>query len=206
MYAGTGCKIDMTYPKTHSLLDPQISAGLSTQIVVKVGGTVVGAIQSITFPQAREMHVFEEIGTEGVVEVCPKGAAKVTVTVERLVFDGLRLPEALARGFINIQAQRYPFDIQIIDTTNGDIDQSAIVTTIHGCWIKSYAPTITANAFLVSERAELQAERITTFQGGHSAVHGGRRGIAFDYDTVERSTDKNGRVGRLDAAGIALKT
>ena len=152
------------------------------------------------------MYVFEEIGTEGVVEVCPKGAAKVTVTVERLVFDGLRLPEAFARGFINIQAQRYPFDIQIIDTTSGDSNQAAITTTIHGCWLKSYAPTITASAFLVLERAEIQAEKITTSQSGHSAVYGGRRGIAFDYDTVERNTDKNGRVGRLDSAGSVLKT
>jgi len=195
----------MAYPKTHSLLDSQISTALSTQIVVKVGGTTVGAIQSITFPQARDMNVFEEIGTEGIVEVCPKGATKITVTVERLVFDGLRLPEAFARGFVNIQAQRYPFDIQIIDTSNGESNQAAIVTTIHGCWFKSYAPTITANAFIISERAELQAEKMTTSQGGHSAVYGGRRGIAFDYDTAERNTDKDGRVGRLDSAGFALK-
>jgi len=195
----------MPYPKTHSLLDSRINASLSTQIVVKVGGTTVGAIQSISFPQTRDMNVFEEIGTEGVVEVCPKGSAKVTVTVERLIFDGLRLPEAFARGFINLQAQRYPFDIQIIDTTNGEDNQTAIVTTIHGCWFKSYNPTVAANSFLMTERAEIQAERITTSQAGHSAVYGGLRGIAFDYDSVERSTDMNGKVGRLDSSGSSLK-
>jgi len=196
----------MAYPKTHSLLSTQVNAGLSTQIVVRVGGTAVGAIQTLTITQQREMNVFEEIGTEGVVEVCPKGAAKITLTVERLVFDGLRLPEAFARGFINIQAQRYPFDIQIIETSGGENDQIAVVTVIHGCWFKSYSPTITANAFLISERAELQAEKITTSQGGHSAVYGGLRGIAFEYDSIERNTDKNGRVGRFDAAGSVLKT
>lgn len=195
----------MAYPRTQSILDTRIKTGLSTQITIKVENTTVGAIQQLTINQAREMNVFEEIGTEGVVEICPKGAAKISLTVDRIVFDGLRLPEALARGFVNLQAQRFPFDIHLVDTALGN-DQLAVTTVIHGCWINDYSPTYKADSFIVSERASLKAERITISQAGHSAVWGGLRGIAFDYDTVERSTDVNGKIGRLDSAGFPLQT
>jgi hypothetical protein len=36
-----------------------------------------------------------------------------------------------------------------------------------------------------------------------SAVQGGKRGVAFDFDTVERNTDVKGIRGRLDSAGIS---
>lgn len=202
----------MTYPTSGSLLDKGINSGLSTQITIKVGPTTVGAIQSATLSQNREIVVHEEIGTDGVVDSHPKNATKVELQVERIVFDQLRLTEAFARGFINLQAQRIPFDIQIIDRsaqfipednafstaqTQNLLDQMNVVHTLHNCWFSSYSPTWAANNFIISERATIRAERISTHRDGKSAASGGLRGITYDHDDIERTTDITARVGRF---------
>lgn len=233
----------MTYPTSGSILDKGINSSLSTQITIKVGPTTVGAIQSATIRQDREVAVHEEIGTDGVVDSHPKNAAKVSMEVERIVFDQLRLTEAFARGFINLQAQRIPFDIQIIDRSEqfipnnavrdalagnqrpnwGDkiseaanriadkvglgvstfsetqdlLNQMSIVHVLHNCWFAAYAPTFAANNYIITERATIKAERITTHRGGESAVFGGLRGITYEHDDIERTTDHTGRPGRF---------
>jgi hypothetical protein len=167
---------------------------------VKVNNTTVGAIQTLTITEAREMLIQEEIGTSGIVEVVPKGATKVSLRIERVVFDQLSLPEALARGFVHIQAQRMPFDIHIINTS-ASTEETAVITVCSGCWLKSKTTPYTVNSFLIIEAADIQCERITTSQRGISAVFGGVRGIGFDYDTIERATDSTGRIGRFEPAG-----
>lgn len=193
-----------TYPNSGSFLTPNIHAGLSTQITIKVGTTTVGAIQSITIQQNREVHVHEEIGTDGVIEIHPKGAAKIDVQVQRLVFDGLRITEAFARGFVNIQAQRIPFNIDIIDRSDSIEIGDAVVHTLNNCWFKSYSPTFAAGEFIIKEQSDIVCEYITTMRGAISAVQGGKRGVAFDLDTIERNTDVKGIRGRLDSAGMSF--
>jgi hypothetical protein len=149
------------------------------------------------------MHVWEEIGTDGIIEIHPKGAAKISVSVQRVVFDGLRLPEAFARGFINIQSQRIPFNIEIIDRSDSVEIGDAVVSTLNNCWFKNYSPTFTAESFIIREQADIACEYITTMRNAISAVQGGKRGVAFDFDTVERNTDVKGIRGRLDSAGIS---
>ncbi len=113
----------MTYPSSGSGIGGKTRVGLYTQMVVKVNNTTVGAIQSITAQQDKKMKIVEEIGTDGIIEIHPAESAKIQLTVNRIVFDNLRLPEAFARGFVNIQAQRIPFDICIIDrSTVKDLD------------------------------------------------------------------------------------
>ena len=112
----------MAYNDSGTLVVPEINSGLSTQIIIKVGNTIVGAIQTLVIRQDRDMTVVEEIGNDGIIEIHPKGSTKVTIDVTRIVFDNLRLTESFARGFINIQSQRFPFDIHVIDrsTVKGD--------------------------------------------------------------------------------------
>ena len=196
----------MNYPKTGSLLNQKIHSSLSTQIVVKVGTATVGAIQRLNIRQNKDLHIHEEIGNDGIVEIHPKGATKIELTVSRVVFDGLRLPEAFARGFVNIQAQRIPFDINIIDTSDTDEARDYIVHTCNSCWFRSYSPTFTADTFIITEEATLACEYITTMRAGQSAVFGGLRGITYEYDTIERHTDYRGQRGRLDAAGLDTKS
>lgn len=195
----------MTYPTSGSLITDRINSGLSTQIVVKVGRTTVGAIQRLQIQQNREISMWEEIGTDGIVESHPKGAAKISVTVSRIVFDGLRMTEAFARGFVNLQAQRIPFDIQIMDRSSNIKDVDTIVHVLHNCWFKTYTPSYEANNFIISEEGSLTCDYITSSRNGQSIVTGGIRGITYEYDTVERSTDVNGQRGRLDSAGLLTR-
>lgn len=187
------------YPYTGSLLSSLPQAGLSTLITVKVRGVPIGAIQELRIDQSRDMNIWEEIGTEGVVEIQPKGAAKITFNVTRLVFDQLRLPEAFARGFLNLQAQRIPFDVEIIDNFAGE-DTLASIHTLKGCWFRRYSTPYRADNFLISETAELVCERIISLQGTGNVANGGLRGIPFEDDSIERQTDFHGRPGRFEPA------
>ncbi len=110
------------YPTSGSTLTSSISTGLSTQIIVKVGTETVGAIQTLSINQDRNIERVKEVGLDGVLELVPSKATTYDITVNRIVFDRLRLPEAFARGFINIKSQLVPFDIEIIDRTNGSLD------------------------------------------------------------------------------------
>jgi hypothetical protein len=188
----------MTYPQSGSLLQNRINSSLSTQISIKVGSTTVGAIQKLSITQNRELWRHEEIGTEGVVEIHPKGAAKIEIIVDRIVFDGMRLPEAFARGFVNLQSQRVPFDIHIIDKSEMKSSGDALVHVLNNCWFRQYNPQFRSDSFIISESAQIWCEYITTTQNGISAVYGGLRGISYEYDTIERATDSRGQIGRYE--------
>jgi hypothetical protein len=192
-----------SYPITESTLEPVPHTGLSTQIIVKVRGTPVGALQELTINQNRDIQTWEEIGTDGIVEIHPKNAAKISITVSRVVFDQLRLPEAFRRGFINLQAQRIPFDIEILDRFAGT-NELAISHVYHICLFRRYTQPYRAENFLVTESAEITCERITSSQSGVNAANGGLRGIPVDWDTMERATDFSGHRGRIDRIDTIL--
>jgi hypothetical protein len=192
----------MAYPNTGSIISSRINTSLSTQIVVKVDGTTVGAIQQLQLNQNRDMNIYEEIGTDGIVEIIPKGAAKIDLTVQRVVFDQLHITEAFARGFVNIQAQRIPFNIQILDKMGNLDPKNTKIHVCNNCWFKSYGTTITSSNYLIMENASIVCEYITTTIDGVSSVHGGLRGIKFVGDSIERFTDVEGRRGKFDSAGV----
>lgn len=191
------------YPSSGSTLRPNVSSGLSTTIIIKVGSTTIGAIQNLTINQNREMAIWEEIGTEGIIEIHPKNATKIDLAVTRIVFDELRLLESFARGFINLQAQRIPFDIHIIDLGAAKNDDNALSHICHNCWFKSYNTPYAANNFLIQETANLVCEYITSMRNAQNAAFGGLRGIDYNSDSIERNTDLTGKRGRFTAAGIS---
>src|SRR5271157_1655295 len=105
-----------SYPNTQSTVKATAPhTGLSTQIVIKVSGVPVGALQNLTVNQARPLERIKEIGTDGCIEIVPSGITTFELTASRIVFDEVRLPEAFLRGFRFINAQRLPFDIEIYD-------------------------------------------------------------------------------------------
>lgn len=190
----------MSYPTSGSTLTSQISTGLSTQIIVKVSTETVGAIQSLTINQTRNIERVKEVGLDGILEAVPNQPTTYDITVERIVFDRLKLPEAFARGFINIKSQLIPFDILIIDRSNGDGD--GIVThTLSKCWFKSYSPSYKSNDYILSEGAGLICEDIISTLGSSdaNAAQGGARGINFDVNARERATDRGSGGGNLGA-------
>lgn len=195
----------MTYPSSGSFLRPNISSGLSTQLIIKVENTAVGAIQGLTINQNRELAVWEEIGTEGIIEIHPKNATRIDISVQRIVFDELRLLESFARGFINLQAQRVPFDINIIDLSAANDMSNALSHICHNCWFKNYVIPVNSNNFLITESAQLFCEYITSMRNAQNASYGGLRGITYEYDTIERNTDLIGKRGRFTSAGLASR-
>lgn len=200
----------MVYPITGSTLGSKIQTGLSTQIVVLVDNEPVGAIQSLNINQNRSLYRAHELGLDGVLEIVPNQATTFEASIERIVFDRLRLPEAFKRGFVNIKSQLVPFDIDIIDRTGGDIDTGAeVVNKLVNCWFSTYSPKMGADNFIISESATIQFEDIQTFYGNGtplSASSRGLRGIAPSTLPREGATDLGTYRGTMDVANIIAQT
>ena len=191
-----------TYPKTGSTLQSSISAGLSTQIIVKVGSDSVGAIQRLQVRQSRPLQRLVELGLDGTLEIVPNQRAEVQLTVSRIVFDRLRLPEAFERGFLNIHSQRLPFDILVIDQTGGE-EQNAITHTYVNCWFADYSTPYQADNYIITEEATIQAETVYTRLGSSAnAATGGARDMKPQIETIERSADIGERRGTMDAPNL----
>jgi len=202
-----------SYPITGSTLNSTISTGLSTQILVKVDNETVGAIQNITVNQTRDLERVKEVGLDGVLEIVPRAPTQYEATITRIVFDRLSMTQAFARAFINIKSQLLPFDILIIDRTNGD-GEGAVVHKLTNCWFNRYSPRYQSDNFIIQEEATIWIEDISTNLGTSqaSAVTGGARGIAFVKDNLgrEQQTDSGaggsnnggGFRGTMDVAGI----
>lgn len=202
------------FPNTNTTVNPDsTSSGLSTQIVIKVNGNPVGALQSLRVGQARQLQRIKEIGTDGVIEIVPIGAAEYTLDCTRLVFDQLRLPEAFSRGFRFIGAQRLPFDIEIYDTSNatsfnaGDTSAGVVVMQYVGCWFTSYTTPYAADNYLITEEASIWCETAYV-SSGNTPVTIRNPADTFQIDDVELATNvgQGGRRGSLDVSGLLNAT
>lgn len=190
------------YPSTGSTLGSNISTGLSTQIVVKVGTDTVGAIQQLQINQTRPIQRTGELGLDGTLELVPNNRTDVTISVTRIVFDRLRLPEAFARGFISIKSQRIPFNIEIIDRTAGS-DENAITHSFKSCWFNNYQTPYQADNYIISESGNITVEDYSVWLGsGRNAAQGGAREMSPQIEEYERSADRGERRGTMDAPGL----
>lgn len=204
------------YPNTGSILDSidvegaKTRASLSTQILIYVNDEPVGAVQSFTVQQQRTNKSITEVGTDGIIEYVPNSATTVSLTVKRMMFDGLSLPESMSRGFTQISAQRIPFDIVVFDKFSGS-GEDAIVTTYHNCWFKSLNKTYSSDTYLITEDANLDAEYMSSHRGGVTTpvaagqgTGGGREIANRQVDAIEQLADNGtaGRRGSLDFPGL----
>jgi hypothetical protein len=202
------------YPSTGTILDSaavegaKTRTGLSTQIIVYVNEEPVGAIQSFQETQTRQNKRISEVGTDGVIEIIPQSPATVNLVVQRIVFDGLSLPEAFSRGFKNIHSQRIPFDIVVIDKFTGGGDE-AVVTVYHNCWFGNLTKTYQVTDYTIIENANVDCEFVSSRRGGEAVAKsqgvGGAREIPNrQIDAVEQRTDagRGGRRGALDFPGL----
>jgi hypothetical protein len=199
------------YPNTGTIFDntdngSKTRTGRSTQIVVYVEGEPVGAIQSFNESQNRSVKPISEVGTDGVIELVPNQPAKISLTINRIVFDGLSLPEAFSRGYRNIHAQRIPFDIVVIDKFTGDGD-NAVVTTYHNCFFTQLGKNYTVNDYTIQESASVTAEFMSSTRAGgpvadSQGVSGAREIPGRQTDSVEQSADTGVRRGPLDFSGL----
>lgn len=194
-----------TYPKTGSILDSSTRTALSTQILIMVNNEPVGAVQSFSESQNQGTKRVSEIGTDGTVEIVPNEIAKFSLTVDRIVYDGLSITEAFSRGFRNIQAQRIPFDIVVIDQYTGT-DNDAVITTYEGCWFTSIQKTYSSSDFVISQNVGIDVTSIRTLRGGEAVALsqgvGGSRQMPVQIDDVELLADSGVRRGALDFPGL----
>ncbi len=193
------------YPKTGSTLDSTTRSALSTQMIIMVGNEPVGAVQSFSISQNRSLKEVTEIGTDGIIEIVPQSANKVSLKINRMYFDGISLPEAFSRGFRNLQSQRIPFDIVVIDQTTGTGD-NAIIETYHNCWFESLSQTFNSDNYTIVQDASVRCEYISTIRGGEavslSQGAGGSRQVPVQLDAVELAADSGNTRGSLDYPGL----
>lgn len=198
--------------------NPRTASTLSTQIIIKVANNPIGALQRLSVAQNRPLQRIQEIGTDGVIEIIPNSATTYELTVERVVFDLLRLPESFSRGFRFIGAQRVPFDIEIFDISNADenarlgedpaSDANVVSMTYKNCWFTRYETPYAADNYVITETASIWAE--TAFlvngigQGQDIPASGGLRGLQAQSDggRVEEEVNRGSRLGSLNAAGL----
>jgi hypothetical protein len=198
------------YPQTGSTLyqnngfSNKTSTALTTNIIIQVGNTPVGAIQSIGITEQRNIKPINEVGTDGTIDSVPNSAATFSVNCTRIRFDKLRIAQAFSRGFIHVQSQRYPFDILIIDNQSQD-PSNQIITTIKNCWINQINYTYTSSEWVVSETMNCNAETIFSVLGNSNGAVGNivvPRLVNTYKDAIEQETDVGRRRGSLDAQGL----
>lgn len=198
------------------------STAISTNIIIMVNNTAVGAIQSMAISEKRGIKMIDEVGTDGHIDSVPNVSTNITGTCQRVRFDRLRIAEAFSRGFVHVASQVYPFDIVILDKQKR-AQGSQISTVIKNVWISGIDYTYQANDWVITDSMTWEAETIFSVLGGGSSpfgsggtpvAQGGERGdvqhvINFGYTNGDTSnieqlvdTGSGGRRGSLDAAGL----
>lgn len=202
------------------------STAISTNIIILVNNTPVGAVQSLSINEQRNIKMIDEVGTDGHVDSVPNQSTNITGSCERIRFDKLRIAEAFSRGFLHVSSQVYPFDIVILDKQKRD-QGSQISTVIKNVWIKGINYTYSAQDWVITDKMDWEAETIfsilnggsSPIAGGVPAAVGGERGITHmgagpngvvtipsgdGITNIEQLSDTGsaGRRGSLDAAGL----
>lgn len=217
--ANTGSTISLPNNKNKT------STGISTNIIILVENTPVGAIQTMQIQEKRNVKMIDEVGTDGHIDSVPNQSTNITGSCQRIRFDRLRIAEAFGRGFIHVASQVYPFDIMIIDKQKRSTDLH-ISTVIKNVWITGIDYTYQVSDWVITDNMSWEAESISSFLAGSKpAAVGGERNIPHmggPLDTspnsfnilqsgdngilkgIEQLTDigSNGRRGSLDAAGL----
>jgi hypothetical protein len=179
----------MSYPKTGSRLLQDnadkssgniTSTALSTNILIKVGSKAVGAIQSIMVQEQRTVSQISELGTDGIIDSAPQSSTKISGNCKRIRFDRKRIAQAFGRDFVHVQSQRKPFDIDIIDTWEGQSGKS-VITTIKNVWITGISYTYSSDNWIISEDMQWQAETIYTHYSGNGNSLSNNTGDDMEY-------------------------
>lgn len=189
------------YPATGSTIDTRMRTGMSTQFIIRVNGEAVGTLQSFDPSESRPIQPVQEIGTDGFIEVHPNGPTTVKISVQRIVFDNLRLAPAFKRGFEHINAQRLPFDIEVYDHTHVESIAPQVIV-YRNCWFASIGTRYAAGNYQIAESAEIVCQYVENLL----PVEKGRneRGLEPDVDANrwESKVDTGQRLGSMDTPDL----
>jgi hypothetical protein len=188
-------------------------SSVSTNIIIQVNGSPVGAIQKLDYAETRAVKFIDELGTDGHVDSCPEKAVQVAGNCTRIKFDNMGIAAAFSRGFVHVSAQRIPFDIHIIDVFASDENDAAgfedgngtVVTVLKKVWIKSITNAFSSTDFVISQSMTFEAETVFSIMSnnGTAVTAVGARVLAnTQFDQFEIQADTGQRRGALDAAGL----
>lgn len=183
---------------------------VSTNIIIEVSGTPIGAIKSLSITENRNIASISEVGTDGIIDSVPQRSAEITGSCQRTRFDNLRIAQALGRPYVHVAAQRIPFDIRIIDTFAGPDPSQQLITTLKNVWISKISYRYQSDDFVIVEDMDWKAEHIyTVLKGGGNARNiigaSGGRPVQIRYSNIfELEADRGDRRGALDGAGLLL--
>lgn len=197
------------------------STAISTHIIIMVANTAVGAVQSLSISEKRNVAMVDEVGTDGHIDSVPNKSTDISGSCRRIRFDRLRGLEAFGRGFTHVASQVYPFDIVILDKQKRD-QGSQISTVIKNVWITGIDYEYQVGDWVIVDNMQWVAETIFSVLNGNGnapVAVGGERGIQHmgagpngilniisgdGITNIEQLTDtgSNGRRGSLDAAGL----
>lgn len=208
------------YPQTGSILNVGDSFGtnstetaISTNILIAVrtpsGYQPVGAVQSMSIDETRNIRMIDEVGTDGHIDSVPNQSTNITGSCQRIRFQKLRVAEAFDRGFLHVSAQVYPFDIIIFDKQKFAV-AAQVTTIIKNVWIKSISYVYQATDWIITDTMAWEAEQIYSQVNGGPAATGGQDNLlkpfggANNPTWIESQVDmgSGGRRGALDAAGL----
>lgn len=177
---------------------------LSTNIIIKVDGNVVGAVKSLDVTESRDVKMIPEVGNAAVIDSAPSSVASFSGRCARTRFDRMRIAEAFSRGFIHVHSQRLPFNIEIQDTFADSDAANAIITTIENVWITEISYTYSAEDFVIVDNMSWKAERIYSLLNNNhvaQAVANGRSN-PITLNQFEVQADSGIYTSSLDSAGL----
>lgn len=177
---------------------------LATNIIIKVGSYVVGAVQTLSITESRAIKMIDEVGTDGHIDSAPSASTNITGNCTRVRFDRQRIADAMGRSFIHVHSQRIPFDIEIHDVFADADTNNAVITTIKNVWIKEISYDMSATDWIISDKMSFEAEGISSILANKNVVTGvanGQDGPIY-LNQFEQEADRGVYRGAMDAAGV----
>jgi hypothetical protein len=177
---------------------------LATNIIIKAGNYVVGAVQTLNITESRDVKMIDEVGTDGHIDSAPSASTNISGNCTRVRFDKQRVAEAFGRSFTHVHAQRIPFDIEIHDIFADEDTNNAVITTIKNVWITEISYDYNATDWVISDKMSFKAEAIFSILANKNVVTGvanGQDGPIY-LNQFEQEADRGVFRGALDAAGV----
>lgn len=177
---------------------------LSTNIIIKVDGNTVGAVQSMSVREERQVTQWSEVGGDGIIDSAPTQSATVAGSCSRIRFDRMRIAESLSRSFLHVKSQRIPFDFEIHDTFADADPGNAIITVIKNVWMKQISYNYKSSDFIIIDDMDWIGEDIYSLlnNGNVAQAVANGRSNPIKLNAFEREADRGLYRGALDANGL----
>ena len=117
--------------------DEQPEQAFKTEIIIKAGGRVVGAVQSL--------KITEDVNVN-----------HVKITAARVRFDRARIAEAFSRGFIHAASQRFPLQIEIKD--------AGTITSVNNVWVTGLNQSYQTAEWIIVDQFDAECESINSLK------------------------------------------